>query len=78
MSLLVNNPIINSPFEEPTRYWDYQDGQPIIVEKRRPAGYYFRPKTFTGAQLSILEEEFVPFLRMNPMIQQVLKKDINL
>jgi hypothetical protein len=24
MTLAVDNPIINSPFEEPTRYWDYK------------------------------------------------------
>lgn len=29
MTLAVDNPIVNSPFEEPTRYWwDYQEGQP--------------------------------------------------
>ena len=42
MSLLVDNPIINSPFEEPARYWDYREGQPVLVEGRRPAGYYLK------------------------------------
>jgi len=32
MSLAVDNPILNSPFEEPTRYWAYEEGQPIIVD----------------------------------------------
>jgi hypothetical protein len=30
MSLLVDNPILNSPFEEPTRYWAYEEGQPVL------------------------------------------------
>jgi hypothetical protein len=40
MSLLVDNPILNSPFEEPARYWAYEEGQPVLKEGRRPAGYY--------------------------------------
>jgi len=32
---------VNSPFEEPARYWDYREGQPVLVEGRRPAGYYY-------------------------------------
>ncbi|MEM4204655.1 MAG: hypothetical protein QXS54_11350 [Candidatus Methanomethylicaceae archaeon] len=45
MSLLVDNPIINSLFDEPSRYWDYREGQPVLVEGRRPAGYYRRAIT---------------------------------
>ncbi len=28
MSLLVENPILNSPFDEPMCYWAYGEGQP--------------------------------------------------
>jgi hypothetical protein len=28
MSLALYNPIVDSPFGEPTRYWDYKEGQP--------------------------------------------------
>ncbi len=42
--MLVDNPIINSPFEEPSYYWDYREGQPMRVEGRRPAGYYLLPR----------------------------------
>ena len=70
MSLLVDNPIINSPFEEPTRYWDYKEGQPVLVKGRRPAGYYLRPRT-RGPQLSMLEEEFVPLDLVNIIRERV-------
>ena len=40
--MFVDNPIINSPFDEPTRYWAYEEGQPVLKEGRRPAGYYLR------------------------------------
>jgi type III restriction enzyme len=43
--MLVDNPILNSPFEEPARYWAYEEGQPVLKEGRRPAGYYLRPRT---------------------------------
>ncbi len=35
--MLVDNPILNSPFEEPARYWAYEEGQPVLKEGRRPA-----------------------------------------
>lgn len=38
MTLVVDNPIINSPFEEPIRYWEYKEGQPVLVGGRRLAG----------------------------------------
>ena len=59
MSLAVDKPIINSPFQEPSQWWDYSEGQPVLREGRRPAGYYLRPRT-RSATGSLLEEEFVP------------------
>jgi hypothetical protein len=31
MSLAVDNPIQNNPFDEPSRYWDYKEGQPATI-----------------------------------------------
>jgi type III restriction enzyme len=28
--MLVDNPILNSPFEEPSRHWAYEEGQPVL------------------------------------------------
>lgn len=63
-AMVVDEPILNSPFEEPTRWWDYVEGQPVVREGRRAAGYYLRPRT-RGPQVSILEEEFVPLETVN-------------
>ena len=63
MSLLVDNPIFNSPFEEPTLYWDYKEGQPALAEGHRPAGYYLRPGR-RGPQLSIFEWTPFPIERL--------------
>lgn len=38
MSLAVDQAIINDPYREPTRWWDYQQGQPVLMDGRRPAG----------------------------------------
>jgi type III restriction enzyme len=70
MSLAVDNPILNSPFDEPTRYWDYKEGQPVLAEGRRPAGYYLRPRT-RQAQLAVFEEEFVPLDPVNAIRERV-------
>lgn len=64
--MLVDNPILNSPFEEPTRYWAYEEGQPVLKEGRRPAGYYLKART-RGPQTALLEEEFVPLELVNAL-----------
>ena len=33
MILAVDNLIVNSLFDEPTRYWDYKEGQPVLAEQ---------------------------------------------
>lgn len=39
----VANPIINSPYTEPTRHWHIEEGkQPKIEPGRRPASYFLR------------------------------------
>ena len=68
--MLVDNPIINSPFEEPKRYWAYEEGQPVRKKGRRPAGYYLKPRT-RGPQMSLLEEEFVPLELVNTIRERV-------
>jgi type III restriction enzyme len=68
--MLVDNPILNSPFEEPTRYWAYEEGQPVLKEGRRPAGYYLKAWT-RGPQLALLEEEFVPLELVNTVRERV-------
>jgi hypothetical protein len=73
--MLVDNPILNSPFEEPARYWAYEEGQPVLKEGRRPAGYYLKPRT-PGPQMSLFEEEFVPLELVNPMRERVKARKI--
>jgi type III restriction enzyme len=69
--MLVDNPILNSPFEEPARYWAYEEGQPVLKEGRRPAGYYLKPRT-RGPQTSLFEEEFVPLEQVNTIRERVI------
>jgi len=68
--MLVDNPIINSPFEEPTKHWAYKGGQPVLVNQRRPSGYYLRPRT-REQQVSLFEEEFVPLELVNTLRERV-------
>ena len=53
----VADPVINSPYEEPTRHWSYQDGQPFQVPGRRPAMYWYRSKKLAVGQADIFAEE---------------------
>jgi type III restriction enzyme len=68
--MLVDNPILNPPFEEPTHYWAYEEGQPVLKEGRRPAGYYLKART-RGIQMAMLEEEFVPLELVNTVRERV-------
>lgn len=68
--MLVENPILNSPFREPDQYWDFRQGQPVVAQGRRPAGYYLRPR-LRGEQASLLEEEFVPLESVNLIRERV-------
>ena len=71
MSLLVDNPILNSPYEVPARYWDYMKGQPMVTEGRRPLGYYLRLRT-RGPQRSVFEEGFVRMRRNSDKVRGIL------
>ena len=42
---VVDKPIINGPFEEPNRHYVFEEGQPRLVEERRPAGFFVAPRT---------------------------------
>ena len=68
--MLVDNPILNSPFEEPTCYWAYEEGQPVLKEGRRSAGYYLKART-RGPQMAMLEEEFVSLDQVNTIRERV-------
>ncbi|MDW8008063.1 MAG: DEAD/DEAH box helicase family protein [Chloroflexota bacterium] len=69
-SLAIDNPVVNSPYAEPRRYWTYEEGQPVLKEGRRPAGVYLKART-REAQLALLEEEFVPLEAVNTIRQRV-------
>src|SRR5437879_3863390 len=70
MALTVDNPIINDPFAEPRQHYTYVDGQPQLVDYRRPAGYWHRPRTriVMGA---VAEEQFVPLDSVNEIRKRV-------
>lgn len=87
--MLVETAIINSPFEEPKRYWDNENGNPVVKDGRRPAGFYLKARTLKydfsseskensksktqPTQLSLLEEEFVPLDTVNTIRERVKK-----
>ena len=59
----VDEPIICSPFAEPTRHWHIERGlPPVKAEGRRPASYYYRVPSGAArgrqrkAQLALLKE----------------------
>lgn len=75
MTLTVDQPILNSPFREPARYWMYEKSLPIVAPGRRSAGYYYRdPRRTPNAQLALLgDEHFVELPRINEIRKQVAR-----
>ncbi len=70
MSLLVDNPIVNNPFEEPKQHWVYEEGQPVLKQERRKSGYYLRPRT-RDEQVALFEEEFVELGVVNTIRERI-------
>ncbi|MCE5237150.1 DEAD/DEAH box helicase family protein [bacterium] len=72
--LAVDQPILNSPYEEPLRYWMYENKQPVLIEgHRRDAGYWQRSRKAGAKQQMTLvtEEEFHPLELVNEIRQKV-------
>lgn len=69
-NLIVDNPIINDPFQEPARYWLYTEGQPQLKPGRRPSGYYLASRTTTKIK-PLAEEEFVEIEHVNQIRERV-------
>jgi type III restriction enzyme len=42
---VVDKPIINKPYEEPTKHWVFEEKQPRLAEDRRPAGFFIAQRT---------------------------------
>jgi type III restriction enzyme len=54
----VPDPILNTPYDEPTRHWLYgKDGRPSENPGRRRASYFYKTKKTGSAQQSLLAEE---------------------
>jgi hypothetical protein len=70
--MLVDNPILNSPFKEPSQYWAYAEGQPVLREGRRPAGYYPKART-RGPQMAMPEEKLVPLDLVNTILFRTVR-----
>ncbi len=70
MALAVDEPIINKPFTEPARHYDYVDNEPQLIESRRRAGYWQRPRTRV-VMGPIAEEQFIPLATVNEIRRRV-------
>jgi type III restriction enzyme len=51
------DPILNNPYEEPSRHWSYADGVPRETPERRPASYWFKTQKIGTTQESLFAEE---------------------
>jgi type III restriction enzyme len=62
ISNAVSNPIINDPFAEPARHYDFSGGAPRLRPGRRPAGYLRGNR----AQVrSVAEQDAIPLDLVN-------------
>ncbi len=77
-NLIVDEPIINSPYEEPRCYWHYNNTKGVAEKQpiRRPANYYLRTgkSNGRGRQLNMfVEEEMVTLGEVNNIRENVRK-----
>ncbi|MBA2255282.1 MAG: DEAD/DEAH box helicase family protein, partial [Chloroflexi bacterium] len=64
MAIVVDQPIVNGPFDEPTRHYRLRAGTAQLVDERRPSGYAPGLRT-RGGQQTLMEEEFVELPLVN-------------
>lgn len=72
MPIVVDEPIVNSPFAEPARYYRMRQGAPELVSGRRPSGYMPGLRT-RGGQPTLLEEEYVELPLVNDIRTRVAR-----
>lgn len=53
----VENPILNSPYVEPTAFFEYRDGVPAKAQGRRPASYWYKHQRTGGENQDLFQEE---------------------
>ena len=70
MAIVVDQPIINSPWVEPTAHYRSRGGVAERVETRRPSGYMPGLRSRSG-QGTLLEEEFVELPVVNDIRERV-------
>jgi type III restriction enzyme len=70
MSNAVENPILNSPFEEPKQHYDFTGAEPRIVDGRRAAGYYGVPRT-ENVSGALASQEFFQLPLVNELRRRV-------
>lgn len=58
MAIVVDEPIINSPFAEPTRHHRAHGNEDPLRDGRRPSGYTPGLRT-RGGQTNVLEDDYV-------------------
>ncbi len=66
----VENPILNGPFREPARHYDFSGPEPRILDGRRAAGYYGVART-DQAQGAIAANPFIPLPLVNEIRARV-------
>lgn len=67
----VDNPILNSPFREPTRYWDFSGPVARVREGRRPAGYTGVARTDRGGGAAQAEHALIELGQVNEIRHRV-------
>jgi type III restriction enzyme len=68
---VVENPILNSPFIEPSRYYDFSGPAPRILSGRRQAGYHGVVRTERMGGGALATHEFFPIHRVNEIRTRV-------
>src|SRR5262245_15225746 len=68
---VVENPILNGPFEEPRRHYDFSGFAPRIVEGRRAAGYHGIARSDRMGDAAIAEHEFIRLDLVNEIRDRV-------
>jgi len=67
----VDNPILTSPFREPTQHWDFSGAVATTIEGRRPAQHHGIARTEQLGSGAVAQQETLRLTRVNEIRQRV-------
>lgn len=71
----VSTPILNSPYDEPSRHWRiFEDRPPVLIEERRKPIYFWRPPNRTTSEAERDDKGLQIELKLVSLVREAMQR----